>query len=453
MIEKSNNHTIGDYLNQVRRQVVLEDNQLYKLLGVKWYGMGMFLREEKYGKDIKADKLYRVKKGDFVYNRLFAWKSSFAIVEEEFDGCLVSNEFPTFEYNIDEIDPLFLLNYVLQPGFIESVNRASGGMSSVSRKRFKEEDFLRSVIPHCNITTQRLISVNIQCRQNLINNINSDFNDQSSLLSQLRQSILQEAIEGKLTADWRKENPVRKGDPDYDAEALLEKIKTEKEKLIIEGKIKKQKPLAPIKANEVPFELPEGWVWTRLGEICSKITDGTHHSPINTEKGEYKYVTAKNIKYEGIDLSNISYVSRAVHNEIYSRCNVEYGDVLYIKDGATTGIVTINNLKDQFSMLSSVALLKPLILNFYLALSMRSPYFFEETRAQMYGVAITRVTLEKIINALIPLPSCAEQKAIIDRVHKLLSIVDELDKQVDERKEQAEELMQAVLREAFEGGT
>lgn len=270
-------------------------------------------------------------------------------------------------------------------------------------------------------------------------------------LIKLRQAILQEAIEGKLTVDWRKENHFRKGDPDFDAEALLEKIQAEKEKLIKKGKIKKQKPLAPIKAEEVPFELPEGWVWTRLGEVCSKITDGTHHSPVNTDQGEYKYVTAKNIKYDGIDLSNISYVTEAVHNEIYSRCNVEYGDVLYIKDGATTGIVTINNLSEQFSMLSSVALLKPLILNFYLALSMRSPFFYEETRAQMYGVAITRVTLEKIINALVPLPPLAEQQAIVDRVEKLLSMVDELEKQVSERKEQSEQLMQAVLREAFEG--
>ena len=71
---------IGNFLKQVKRQVVLEDEKLYKLLGVKWYGQGMFLREEKFGNDIKAEKLYLVHTGDFVYNRLFAWKSSFAIV-------------------------------------------------------------------------------------------------------------------------------------------------------------------------------------------------------------------------------------------------------------------------------------------------------------------------------------------------------------------------------------
>lgn len=63
---------IVKYLRQVKREVRLEDDKEYKLLGVKWYGQGMFLREIKKGREIKADKLYQVKEGDFVYNRLFA---------------------------------------------------------------------------------------------------------------------------------------------------------------------------------------------------------------------------------------------------------------------------------------------------------------------------------------------------------------------------------------------
>lgn len=114
--------------------------------------------------------------------------------------------------------------------------------------------------------------------------------NQSSYLTKLRQAILQEAIEGKLTADWRKKNPVRKGDPDFDAEALLEKIKAEKEKLIKEGKIKNQKPLAPIKAEEVPFELPEGWVWCQLSPILANTKYALKAGPFGSSltKSEYK---------------------------------------------------------------------------------------------------------------------------------------------------------------------
>lgn len=124
----------------------------------------------------------------------------------------------------------------------------------------------------------------------LFNRLNSssidlqkEFSLQSSYLSLLRQSILQEAIEGKLNENWRKNNPVRKGDPETDASTLFEKIKAEKQKLIEEGKVRKEKPLAPIKAEEVPFELPEGWVWCRLGEML----EGTFYGP-RFGKDEYK---------------------------------------------------------------------------------------------------------------------------------------------------------------------
>lgn len=398
-------------------------------------------------KPSKTDMII-IEPGDLVISGINVAKGALAVYDGD-EPVTATIHYSSYRFNKNKIDIEFLKRFLKSPAFISELqNQVKGGIKTEIKPKHLLP--LKARIPE--LAEQQKINQYFDAIDNEVSDLSNEVNTQSSCLTKLRQAILQEAIEGKLTADWRKENPVRMGDPDFDAEALLEKIQAEKEKLIKEGKIKKQKPLAPIKAEEVPFELPEGWVWTRLGEVCSKITDGTHHSPVNTDQGEYKYVTAKNIKYDGIDLSNISYVTEAVHNEIYSRCNVEYGDVLYIKDGATTGIVTINNLSEQFSMLSSVALLKPLILNFYLALSMRSPFFYEETRAQMYGVAITRVTLEKIINALVPLPPLAEQKAIVDRVEKLLSMVDELEKQVFERKEQSEQLMQAVLREAFEGG-
>lgn len=91
-------------------------------------------------------------------------------------------------------------------------------------------------------------------------------------------------------------------------------------------------------------ELPEGWAEVSLDDISIKITDGTHHSPPNSSEGDFKYITAKNIKNDGIDLKNLTFVSSEVHIEIYSRCNPEYGDLLLIKDGATTGIVTLIGL-------------------------------------------------------------------------------------------------------------
>jgi len=227
--------------------------------------------------------------------------------------------------------------------------------------------------------------------------------DAPETVGQLRQAILQLAVQGKLVAQDSEDEP---------ASVLLEEIKSEKEQLAKDKKIRKINPLPPIKENEMSYELPDKWMWARLGDALLKITDGTHHSPPNGPKGEFKYITAKNIKSEGINLSNITYVSKAVHEEIYNRCGPESGDILYIKDGATTGIVTINELNEQFSMLSSVALLKnpSKIYNRYLLYVLRSPYFYTLMRNDMSGVAITRVTLTKLNRALIPLAPFEEQK-------------------------------------------
>ena len=166
--------------------------------------------------------------------------------------------------------------------------------------------------------------------------------------------------------------------------------------------------------DEVPFDLPDGWAWARLTSICLKITDGTHHSPDSFPTGEYKYVTAKNIKLNGIVLDDITYVTAEVHREIFARCNPEIGDILYIKDGATSGIATVNTLHEEFSLLSSVALLKPAheINNWYMCYAMQSPYFYSTTRGDMKGVGITRITLNMLASRLIPVPPQNEQQRI-----------------------------------------
>ncbi len=170
-----------------------------------------------------------------------------------------------------------------------------------------------------------------------------------------------------------------------------------------------------------PVENEKGWEVKKLGEVCSQITDGTHNSPTNTEKGDFMYVTAKNIKRDGIILDNITYVDANTHQSIYSRCNPEYGDVLYIKDGVTTGIATINNLKEEFSLLSSVALLKlgDKIINYYLKAVLNTQSLYNKIRSNMGGAAITRLTLVKIKAIKIPLPPLPLQHLFAQRIEQI----------------------------------
>ena len=170
-----------------------------------------------------------------------------------------------------------------------------------------------------------------------------------------------------------------------------------------------------------PIDNPKGWEVKKLKELCKKITDGTHNSPINTEIGDYKYITAKNIKKDGIILNNITYVSTDIHKAIYERCNPEYGDVLYIKDGITTGIATINTLKEEFSLLSSVALLKPkgCLMNYYLKAVLNMPSQYASIREHMGGAAITRLTIAKINEIRIPVPPLSLQQEFAEKVEAI----------------------------------
>ena len=240
----------------------------------------------------------------------------------------------------------------------------------------------------------------------------------------LRQKILDLAIHGKLVPQDPNDEP---------ASVFLERIRDEKERLIKEGKIKRPKKSKATSDKphyeNVPFEVPDGWCWCNITDVTNKITDGTHNSPINNLKGDYKYITAKNIKPQGVVLDNISYVSKDIHDEIYARCNPEKGDILYIKDGATTGVVTINNLDEPFSLLSSVALIKPSkhIFNKYLLYYLQSSLCYESVRESMKGVGITRITLKQIEKWVLPLPPIKEQNRIINEIDRwfyLLNIIE-----------------------------
>ena len=205
--------------------------------------------------------------------------------------------------------------------------------------------------------------------------------------------------------------------------------------------------------KEMPFEVPEGWVWCKITDVVDKLTDGTHNSPKSYPSGAYMYVTAKNIKRDGIDVSNITYVTEDIHREIYSRCNPEKGDILYIKDGATCGISTINNLDKEFSLLSSVALIKPNrnILNTYLNLFLQSDFCYRNVRDSMKGVGITRIVLKQMELWCIPLPPIAEQKRIVAAAEQLLQITDGVEKEQTVLGKTIKEAKELVLDLAIHG--
>lgn len=166
------------------------------------------------------------------------------------------------------------------------------------------------------------------------------------------------------------------------------------------------------------------------------------------------YVTAKNIRRWGLDLTDITYVSEDVHNEIYSRCPVERGDILYIKDGVTTGIAAINTCSEPFSMLSSVALLKPIkeaIDSRFLKHWLNSPETLKTMTGNMTGSAIKRLVLKTIRKAEIELPPLNEQRRIADKLDTTLAAVEACKQKLNNAAETIQRFRQSVLAAAVSG--
>jgi type I restriction enzyme S subunit len=200
-----------------------------------------------------------------------------------------------------------------------------------------------------------------------------------------------------------------------------------------------------------PVTNPKGWEVKRLEKVCDKITDGTHHSPEPTTEGA-PYVTAKHVKpFKLSFLSKPTYISWQNHEAIYKRCSPKKGDVLYIKDGATTGIACINTFEEEISLLSSLALiqtnrqlLNPDFLCFWLN--------YENMKTQllsiwMSGAAIQRYTLKKIKSFEIMIPPIEIQERfslIINENEKIKSV---MNKEIKE----SENLFNSLLQKAYNG--
>src|SRR5437588_6476172 len=124
---------LGEVLVPISRPVLVEPTATYSILGARWYARGLYTKDILPGAQIQAKNLYRVEKGDFVYNRLFGWKGSFAIASKENDNCYVSNEFPCFVVKSDRADGAYLWRYFSLPRVWEEVLNLSSGGTPTSR--------------------------------------------------------------------------------------------------------------------------------------------------------------------------------------------------------------------------------------------------------------------------------------------------------------------------------
>lgn len=158
-------HRVGDVVKLVSNSVRVKPDIQYKLAGVKWYGEGVFHRETVLGRDSSAHFLSPLVPGALIYNRLFAWKTSFAVVPPALGDCFVSNEFPQFVPDTSKVLPEYLYLWCINEQTIRAVNAASTGSAAVSRNRFREEYFLDFEIALPPLLSQRKIVAAWQAAQ------------------------------------------------------------------------------------------------------------------------------------------------------------------------------------------------------------------------------------------------------------------------------------------------
>lgn len=268
--------------------------------------------------------------------------------------------------------------------------------------------------------------------------------------AQLRQSILQAAVQGKLVPQNLHDEP---------AFVLLERIRAEKALSIKEGKIKKEKPLPLITEDEIPYDLPEGWVWCRLGEVCSKIGSG---STPRGGKNAYlpsgiPFLRSQNIWNDGLSLSHVAFISVEMHDKM-SATAVFPKDILLNITGGSLGRCTL--VSDSFvqanvSQHVTIIRLCECALRRFIHYLLLSPYCQEMIWSRQIGMA--REGLSKKVLELfeVPLPPLAEQQRIVTKVDELMTMCDELEaaeKKLDALEANfAEYLPKSILQAAVQG--
>ena len=364
-------------------------------------------------------------KGDILYSKLRPYLLKILVAPD--DGICTPEIVPFRVYG--GIDPNYIVNYLKSPYVDNLINSITYG---VKMPRVGTETMTSLLVPIPPLEEQRRIVEKIDGVASAISAYDVAYQKTETLNSAfpeaLKKSILQEAVQGKLVPQDPSDEP---------AEALLERIRAEKQRLIKEGKIKKDKHESVIFRRdnshyekrgseevcideEIPFEIPSGWSWSRLG-TCLDVRDGTHDTPRYVSEG-VPLVTSKNLSNGRIDFSTAKLISKQDSDAINQRSKVDSGDIMYAMIGSIGNPVLYRGA-DEFSI-KNMALFKCVPDGMY----MEYVYWFlvlaqEDMKKAASGGVQSFVSLGYLRNYLIPVPPIVEQKRICYAIEQVLPLL------------------------------
>lgn len=381
--------------------------------------------------------LILVKRGDLVISGINVAKGAMGIYMGEED-VVATIHYSSYTFDKTKINLEYFKRFLKSPEFIRLLNeQVKGGIKT----EIKPKHILPLEISLPDIVTQNEIVSNFEKIENDIAELDYDVRHQQNLLKQLKQTILQEAIEGKLTSKWREQNS------DVEpASMLLKKIQAEKPKKLAENK----------KGIIEPFEIPMTWQWIKLNSLIDKergITYGIVKMGKEPLDDGVPALRCSDVKYRNITIENVRKVTHDISMQ-YKRTILQGGEILLNIRGTLGGCSIVPASLKGFNIAREISLIPIYNEKYtkYIFNVLTSPYFDFQIQNNLRGIAYKGLNLNLLKNFPIPMPPLEEQKEIVSIIEKLFAICDQLEEQINSSKENVDMLMKTVLKEAFEHG-
>lgn len=378
-----------------------------------------------------------IKKGDLVISGINVEKGALAVYEGEED-ILATIHYSSYIFDTTKIDIDFLKVFLRSPDFIQLLKeQVPGGIKT----EIKPKHILPLEVYFPETTKeQKAIALHFFEKEAKFNQLNEHISYQLTQLENLNQAILQEAVQGKLVKQDPKDEP---------ASELLKRIKAEKAK---SGK--KEKPLPPIKPEDIPFEIPENWEWCRLGEITD-IQRGSSPRP----KGDPRYFSKSKTNFNWITISDISNFCEnnvllqtreflTAEGSKHSRY-VDVNEFIIAVSGSTTGKCCITGVEGFiYDGLAVAKIIENSFDSRYLLNYMMCLY--TTINNSKTGASFPNINTDYLNNLIFPLPPIKEQIRINKEIEKQFAKTKQLKEHIIANQQATEQLLKALLHQAFE---
>ena len=368
-----------------------------------------------------------VKDGDLVISGINVEKGALAIYKGETDA-LATIHYSSYTYDSNKIY-IEYLKWYLQSNIFKNIlkEQVKGGIKT----EIKPKTFLNLEIMLPDLETQKSIASKLNKLEWNVKDLDFTCFCNKELIDKLRQSILQNAIQGKLVP----QNP-----NDEPASVLLERIKAEKEQLIKEGKIKKEKINYKYENPNV-YNIPNTWEWCKFYQVANiasnlvspyEYLDLPHIAPNNIEKGSGKLLSYSSIREDNVTSYNHYFYA---------------GQILYSKIRPNLSKLVVVDFEGLCS--ADMYPINSYINTDYLKLYMLSKTFLSYSTKNDTRVAMPKINQEELNNIPVPIPPIKEQKRIVDRVNELMQLCDKLELENNNAQKSSSDLLQSIMQKYF----